>query len=189
MALPLKVINSSSMQMIIMMVRWIIHSLNVLINTAATCIADKITMGSAVELFYIKGNYNKDATKKRNMVNYLIQCTSATECKVYKISAKEVGKEHFVHGDACKLLETAKDKEIYINANNDNLIHCSEEKKDVKAELLKLRKKNNEFFLNASNLNNESDKLTNDLSKCKLDEITNKIICISFHGKTRLCLH
>jgi len=182
MALPLKVINSSSMQMIIMMVRWIIHSLNVLINTAATCIADKITMGSAVELFYIKGNYNKDATKKRNMVNYLIQCTSATECKVYKISAKEVGKEHFVHGDACKLLETAKDKEIYINANNDNLIHCSEEK-GCESRASQATKENNEFFLNASDLNNESDKLTNDLIKCKLDETTNKKVCISFTGK------
>jgi len=408
-------------------------------NTAATCVADKITMGSATELFYINGNYDKDATKKRDTVNYLIQCTSATECKVYKSSAKEAGKEHFVHGaankltdaviectltaaaaakredpvaksftaectviasvvekniyingakntqiircskdgcqaadtsptdkkseyfmnsvdttaksliqcskddgcqvesdvskdapkvfinadfganrdsvnqlinclkggactpskslatevpefyvngditneenlkgdlikcikgengvtcteetasndnvylnanfdatnnkkqiiackakdedpeddvneggciekevtagtknlkyfvnagsvsknlkdtlikcddssTACKLLETAKDKEIYINANNDNLIHCSEEK-GCESRASQATKENNEFFLNASDLNNESDKLTNDLIKCKLDETTNKKVCISFTGK------
>jgi len=86
-------------------------------------------MSSATELFYVNGNYNKDATKKRNTVNYLIQCTSSTECKIYKSSAKEAGKEHFVHRAACKLLETVNDKEIYINDNNNNSIHCSEEKR------------------------------------------------------------
>ena len=53
----------------------------------------------------------------------------------------------------------------------------------MKAELPKLRKKNNEFFLNTSEFNNESDKLTNDLSKCKFDKTTNKNVCISFTGK------
>jgi len=37
--------------------------------------------------------------------------------------------------------------------------------------------------LNTSEFNNESDKLTNDLSKCKFDKTTNKNVCISFTGK------
>jgi len=122
-------------------------------NSADTCVADKVNMDSAIKLFYININYNKNAIKKRDINNYLIQCISATEYKVYKNNSLEAEKEHFVHGTANKL--------------TDAIIECSLTAASSKPD----------------DINNESDKLTNVLIKCILDESTNKKVCAFFTGK------
>eukprot|EP00833_Pecoramyces_ruminatium_P015722 jgi/Orpsp1_1/1189754/evm.model.d7180000074191.1 len=63
-------------------------------QSSVTCAAEKVELGSASELFYINSNYDPD----RDSENYLIKCTSSTECEATKNEKPEVGNEHYVHG-------------------------------------------------------------------------------------------
>ena len=63
-------------------------------ESSAKCSAEKVDMGKASELFYINNNYKLE----KDSENYLIKCTSKTECILMKNPNSKEGKEHYIHG-------------------------------------------------------------------------------------------
>ena len=82
---------------------------------------------------------------------------------------------------ACEIYDGVKESEIYINANTEQLIYCSLAK-GCEAKDSQANKDNNEFYLNASDLNNSKEVLTNDLIRCVETEAKIKK-CEPFTGK------
>ena len=72
-----------------------------------SCNEEEVSMGNANEIFFMNGNYSSDnEAEGKDLVNYLIKCTSSTQCSLYKSSATEAGNEYFIHGAADGLTES-----------------------------------------------------------------------------------
>jgi len=176
------------------------------------CAEEKVAIGDVQELFYINGNYNSDETKKRDSVNYLIKCVSASECVSYKSNATEAGKKHFVHGapnklkeaviecdlaentseseDAepftatCTLIAEASENNIYINGSeNTQIIRCTSD--SCKASNTSPTDKKSEYYMNSVDTTKKSLIKCSKANGCEVEELTeedSKIFINSNYG-------
>jgi len=120
-------------------------------NDVGGCEETKVTFTDNDKLKYYVNSGNVEEEKLKDT---LIKCNKSDE--------------------KCDIEPNAADKQIYINSHTNQLILCNTNDGCVPG-ITNASSNNNEFYLNSSDLINESDVLTYDLIKCSVED--NKKVC------------